>query len=244
MHQYTIVYTLSSPDCSSAHSWAILFRPCNILQRFVSDCAINVYQPNLCWRTADKRDLDILLAESRGCVRIPIRRVADLGSIYSYMVKRSDHVRSQVQEGDFMLIQWWCGHCCFACRYNYRVLPVSSNFFQPCHDRWKRNLDVHARAWSSVSPPHRSSEQLFCVFGKFMFNPLCHNFIQPFCNVFSNPTTSHSMQNIALKLFSILQPSFCKTTCVIPRQSCLCLLLSCKRPCSLGIHDLYRFIVG
>ena len=41
-----------------------------------------------------------------------------------------------------------------------------------------------------------------------MFNPLCHNFIQPFCNVFSNPTTSHSMQDIALRPFSILQPSF------------------------------------
>ena len=43
-----------------------------------------------------------------------------------------------------------------------------------------------------------------------MFNPLCHNFIQPFCSVFSNPTTSHSMQDIALRLFShFLQNDMC-----------------------------------
>lgn len=167
--QHASVYTLSLPDCSSVNRWTILFRPCNILQRFVSDCAINVYQPNLCWRTADKRDLDILLAESRGCARIPIRRVADLGSIY--MVKRSDHVRSQVQEGDFMLIQWWCGHCFFCLSVQ---LQGSSSFYQFLSTLLWPVKEKHwcPRAWSSVSPPHRSSEQLFCVFGIFILDAI------------------------------------------------------------------------
>lgn len=108
-------------QCCSVHSWAILFRPCNILQRFV----------RLCYQHLSTNSLlkDCGQARLRYSPRRKPRVRTDPGSLSEELeiwVPSTYLNGSEVQEGDFMWVQWWCGHCFFAYWYKYRVLPFSS----------------------------------------------------------------------------------------------------------------------